>query len=171
MDYKKIYCDKWRAAYTSNTVVEKDNIVELHWKQVPLGWMTCGPKGVVFTKLYRFKGDPELTKICAFPEADKYFNALLQNVGTLESICQMWEEVETDDLEIALYCNGMQYGSIRFNNGSVTYEGKNGNGGWNVSDDPEVMKNYGKYILGKSRDVAIMDDMMLISELGSMIKR
>jgi len=171
MDYKKIYCDKWKAAYTSNTVVENDNLVELHWKQVPLGWMTCGPEGVVFTKLYHFKGDPELTKIRAFPEAEAEFNALLDNVATLESICQMWEEVDTGELEIGLWCNGMQYGSIRFSNGSVAYEGKNGNGGWNTSDDPEVMKKFSTYILGKSRDLAIMDDMMLIGELGGMLRR
>lgn len=94
MDYKKIYCDKWKAAYTSNTVDDSDgSCVELRWKDVPLGELFCGPSGVVFTKLYRFKGDPELTKIQAFPGAEKEFNALLKNVEILEYICQLWEEV------------------------------------------------------------------------------
>ena len=36
MDYKKIYCDKWKTAYTSNTVDDSDgSCVELRWKDVP----------------------------------------------------------------------------------------------------------------------------------------
>lgn len=171
MDYKKIYCDKWKAAYPSNTVVDKDNIVELHWKQVPLGWMSCGPNGVVFTKLYSFYNDQEgLNKISAFPAAEKEFNALLKNVATLESVCQMWEEVTPHELEIDMFHAGRQYGCIRFNHGEVLYEGLTGDG-WKTSKDPQVLIKYRSYIVGKTRDVAMMDDMMLIDNLGRMIKR
>lgn len=170
MDYKKIYCDKWRAAYTSNTVVSKDGFTELHWKQIPLGWINGGPGGVIFTKLYRFQGDPELTKIKAFPAADKEFNALLKNVATLESICQMWDTVDTQETEIWLKCHGELYGRILFNNGTVTYEGR-ASGGWKTSSDPDVMIKFTKYIMGAGRQLELRDDIELISELGSMLKR
>lgn len=171
MDYKKIYCDKWKAAYTSNTVDDSDGAcVELRWKDVPLGELFCGPSGVVFTKLYCFKGDPELTKIQAFPVAEKEFNALLKNVETLEYICQLWEEVRTSDLEVDFYHGGQLYARILFTNGSVSFEAHTGNG-WETSNDPERLINYSKWFKDRRRDVDIFDDMELIKDLGSMIKK
>ena len=103
-----------------------------------------GPSGVVFTKLYRFKGDPEFTNIRAFPAAEKEFNAMLKNVETMEYICQLWEEVKTSDLEVDFYHAGQLYGRILFTNGSVSFEAHTGNG-WKTSDAPEKLINYSKW--------------------------
>ncbi len=171
MDYKKIYCDKWRSAYTSNTINEVDgNIVELRWKNVPLGELFCGPTGVVFTKLYKFMGDPDVIKIQAFPAAEKEFNTLLKNVEKLEYICQLYEHVETNDLNIYLYRNQQVYGQITFYNGEAGFEGRT-NEGWKTSKNPETLITHAKWLKDRARDLELMDDMDLIGELGSMLKR
>ena len=170
MNYKKIYCDKWKGAYANNTVVDNDDIVELRWKNIPVGWMSCGPVSTVFTKLYYFKGDPELLQAKGFPGAEKDFNCLLANVGKMESICQLWHETDTKNNTIELKTHDQLLGRIVFNHGKVTYEGKNGNG-WNTSDDPDVMIKFSTYISNSTRDNEIRDDLMLIASLGKMIKK
>lgn len=169
-DYRKIYSDKWRVAYANNTVNDDgDSCVELHWRGIPLGEMFCDPKGVVFTKLYRFMGDPELIKIQSFPAAENEFNALLKNVEKLEYICQLYEVVEAHNREVDLYRNNMMYGRILFLNGEVTFEGNTSNG-WKTTSNPDVMINHAKYIKDSGRKLEIFDDLDLIKDLGNMLR-
>jgi len=174
-NYKKVYCDKWKAAFASNTVADSDDAstgscVELRWKGIPLAEMFCGPTGVVFTSLYRFKGDPELTPIRAFPAAKKEFDVTIKHIETLEYICQMYDSAEPCGNEIMLMHAGTHYGSIIFNNGQVTYSGRTGNG-WQPSEDPQTMIRFSKWLKDAGRTVEIHDDMELIAGLGGMLKR
>lgn len=169
-NYKEIYCRRWKTAYTGNSVHEDDSTVELRWKDVPLGELFCGPNGVVFTKLYRFKGDPELAKIQSFPAAGKEFNGLLKNVETLEYICQLFQSVETSEHDILLYYNGRVYGRIVIGNPAVKFEGLTGDG-WQTSEDPERLVTYAKWLRDRFRDNEMMDDMDIISSLGRNLAR
>jgi hypothetical protein len=88
----------------------------------------------------------------------------------MEYICQLWEEVRTSDLEVDFYHGGQLYARILFTNGSVSFEAHTGNG-WQTSDDPEKLINYSKWFKDKRYNLDIFDDMELIKDLGSMIKR
>lgn len=170
MDYKKIYCDKWKAACTSNTVDDGDGSrVTLLWKTVPLGELLCGPSGVAFIRLHRLNSDSEITKILAFPGAEKEFNTLLKNIKVLEYICQLWEEVRPSDRKVDFYLDGQLYAQILFTNELVTFGARTGNG-YQTSNNPDIFINYSKWLNDKRHDLDTFDDMELIKGLGGIIK-
>jgi hypothetical protein len=171
MNYKKIYCDRWTAACTGNTVTDGDGTVsELRWKNIALGTLTRGPSGTVFTRLYRFIGDPECTGMSTFPGAEEEFGILLKNVETLEYICQLYDTVEPEYQCIGLRHGGELFGRILFHGFLVRFQANTGNL-WQETDDPEKMVAYSRRLNERGRELETFDDMKLIGKLGNMLKR
>ena len=161
---------KWATACTSNTCIDSNANTVLNWRGITVAELITGPKGIIFTPLYRFNGAVDLS-IKKFPEASKDFDQLIADIHTLEKICNMYEEVvpRPQRNDVLLKARGQEYASILFHGGEVTYTAKV-DGGQKTTQNPATLIKYSEYIRTSSRKVDMMDDAEIINSLGKNLK-
>ena len=160
---------KWTAACTGNTCVDSDNGTALNWRGITVAELIVGPKGVIFTPLYKFNGEINLS-IHKFPEANPDFDKLIADIHTLEKLCNLYDEVVPmpGSNEVRLKTRGQVFASIGFHGTKVIYSAITRDGS-KTTDSPETIMKFSEYIRTSSRNVDLKDDSDIINSLGKNI--